>query len=108
MSKLEFINKELPDNVCVMIYGITAFPVFWEKLNDVWAGVVLPEQKPDEKIKWSLAYLEYEKEGKTCYLIWFFEGNCLDKEPCDEKLILKEIKQFLKDREEEINLGGME
>lgn len=105
MSNLDYINGKLPDNVCVMIYGITAFNIFLEKLGDLWTGVVLPKQKADEQVKWSLAYLEYQKEGETCYLIWFFEGNCLEQKPASEKAILKEIKKFLKDRENEITIG---
>ena len=95
------LNNNLPDNVCVHVYGMTAFPTYLEKLTDLWTGIVTPTCKDEDVIPWIMPYLTYEHDGKTCYLIWFFNnGDYPEPHPTDYVLIEKEIRQFLKDEEE--------
>lgn len=98
------LNNDLPENVCVHVYGITAFPTYLEKLSDLWTGIVTPKDvKDDDVMPWIMSYLSYEKEGETYYLIWFFNnGDYPEPHPTDYDLIEKEIRQFLKDEEENI------
>lgn len=98
---IQFVNESLPENVCVMIYGLTVFPMFLEKLNDLWTGVILPKgYEEDDVLPWCMAYLKYEKHNKDCYLIWFFDNvNFPISKVVDDSLFIKEIKQFLKDEE---------
>lgn len=89
---VNYINSNLPKNVCVQVYdGYDELLTFFEKLGDMWTGVVAPDTAEDGKVKWTMPYLEYTLNNEKCYLIWFFVN---DKD-MEEKDILKEIKEFL-------------
>lgn len=99
---IQFINKELPDSVCVQVYGMAAFPTMLSKLSDLWTGVIMPKGlKEEDKLPWCIAYFQYQIESEVSYLIWFFDNS--DPLPADDNKIIKEVKQFLGDQKEERN-----
>ena len=99
LSGIHKVNNEVPDNVCVHIYGIKAFPMFLDKISNLWTGIVTPNQDSKEPIDWIISYFKYELEGKPYYLIWFFDNN-ENHTITDEDKVIKEVKQFLEDEKE--------
>ena len=90
MNNIAEINSKLPKNYCVQIHEFSDFPVLIEKLSDLWSGIIIPQQDPEDTMKWAFSYFEYTLNNKKCYLIWFF----VNEEMSDEE-ILKEVKVFL-------------
>lgn len=71
---LKKINDTLPDNVCVLIFGIAEFGILLPKLNSYWYQISIPEQKEDENIKWIIATAKYKIKRKPYYILYCF-GN---------------------------------
>lgn len=93
-TKLDLINKKLPDNVCVQLYKMEDFAVLLPKLSDLWTGIITPKFEMDEIVPWVMSYLTYEIDKENHYLLWIF-GDSLEVSE-----ILKEINQFMKDEKE--------
>ena len=86
-NSLYKINKELPQNVCVHLYGITAFPILLEKLSSFWTEIRMPKRDSEDSVPWIIAYAEYLYDNETHYLFYVFQDGELD--------VIEEINNIL-------------
>lgn len=91
------LNSKLPENVCINMHDFSAFPIYLEKLTNVWTGIIMPDLKPDDRATWLFGFLRYFVDDEPYYILWFFVN---DKAVTDE-VIIREVKLFLENNEGE-------
>lgn len=92
-TNLRRINEALPQNVCVHMFGITAFLTLLGKLSNFWTDIRMPRRDSEDNVPWIIAYSQYMCENEIHYIFYVFEdGECN---------IVREINKILKEERSE-------
>ena len=91
-TRLRIVNEALPQNVCVHMFGITAFKTLLGKLSNFWTNIGMPRRDSEDNVPWIIAYSQYMCENEVYYIFYVFE----DGGTCN---VVKEINKILRGKE---------